>query len=144
MRARAARRAARSARSAAAMNDATGPLVSAVVVSFKGADVIAECLDSLFAQSYAALEIILIDNSANGDVGTAIQSRYGARLRIIANGRNEGFARGCNQGMRVARGDWIFLLNDDAVADAQAIAELMQFAAARPEVGMLACRVVPY
>jgi GT2 family glycosyltransferase len=126
------------------MTDAAAPLVSAIVVSFKGADIVAECLDSLFAQSYAALEVILVDNSADAGLVDAIRSRYGERLRVIANNRNEGFARGCNQGIQAARGDWIFLLNDDAVADGQVIAELMQFAAPRPEVGMLACRVVPY
>src|SRR5512139_224816 len=43
-----------------------------------------------------------------------------------------------------ARGDWIVLLNDDAVADSDAVAELMATAGDRPEVGMLACRVVSY
>ena len=50
------------------MTDAAAPLVSAIVVSFKGADIVAECLDSLFAQSYAALlKYFNANDAAMGD-----------------------------------------------------------------------------
>lgn len=120
------------------------PLVSAVVVSWKGGDALEECLGSLFTQRYSRLEVILVDNSDDGAHARAMGARYGDRLRTVANRRNEGFAGGCNRGIGVAQGEWILLLNDDAVADPDLVAALMTAANARAEVGMLACRVVSY
>ncbi|MBX3025900.1 glycosyltransferase family 2 protein [bacterium] len=118
--------------------------MSAVVVSRQGGDVLVECLASLLGQTYPRLEVILVDNSDDGAHAGAMRARHGERLRIIANRRNEGFAGGCNRGIRAARGEWILLLNDDAVADPDLVAALMAVAGARPDVGMLACRVVSY
>ncbi len=120
------------------------PLVSAVVVNLDGGPMLGECLESLVAQTYPALEIIVVDNGSTDGALDALLPRYGERVRIIRNPRNEGFARGNNQAFAVARGEWLFLLNNDAVAAPDAIAELMAFVAGRPEVGMLACRVLQY
>src|SRR5260370_613238 len=65
-----------------------------------------------------------------------------ANPSFIANAKNEGFARGNNAGFEAAKGEWVFLLNSDAVCDPDVIAELMQFAADKPDVGQLACRIV--
>jgi GT2 family glycosyltransferase len=119
-------------------------LVSAVVVNLNGGAYLRECLDSLFAQTYHDLEVILVDNgSADGSAEDA-RARYGERLRFIQNPRNEGFARGNNQAFAVARGEWIFILNNDAVAAPDAIERLIAFVAERPAAGMLACRVMRY
>jgi GT2 family glycosyltransferase len=117
------------------------PLVTAIVVNWNGGEALHACLDSLFRQSYSRLAVILVDNaSVDGSADAAVR-RHGARLKLIQNGKNEGFAKANNQAIRVAQGEWVFLLNCDAVADARAIAELMSGVAAAPEIGMLACRV---
>lgn len=118
------------------------PLVSAVVVNWNGARSLEACLESLLAQTWPDLEVLLVDNGSQDGSAEAAVARFGERLRLVRNARNEGFARGNNQAFALARGEWVFLLNSDAVADPQAVAELMRFAAGRPEVGMLACRVV--
>jgi GT2 family glycosyltransferase len=120
------------------------PLVSAIVVNLDGRRFLGECLDSLFDQSWPQLEVILVDNASSDGSCDAAVARYGERLRVVRNARNEGFARGNNQGFAVARGEWVFLLNNDAVLDPRAIEELMAFARDKPEAGMLACRVVMY
>lgn len=118
------------------------PLVTAVVVNWDGGELLRDALASLFAQTHLRIEVILVDNgSHDGSVESAIVA-YGERLRVIRNRQNEGFARAGNQGMREACGEWIFLLNADAVAHPRAVAELLAFARGRPEVGMLACRVL--
>lgn len=120
----------------------TTPPVSAIVVNWNGGAMLHEALASLFAQTWPAVEVILVDNSStDGSVARAEQS-FGDRLTVIRNARNEGFARGNNIGFDAARGDWVFLLNPDAVCDPDAIAELMRFVADKPDVGQLACRVV--
>lgn len=120
------------------------PLVSAVVVNYNGRNQLKECLDSLFVQTWSDLEVILVDNgSSDGSLETARRD-HGNDLQLVVNERNEGFAGGCNGGIRIARGEWVFLLNNDAVADPTAIEELMRFVQGRSDVGMLACRVMRY
>jgi GT2 family glycosyltransferase len=120
----------------------TTPLVSAIVVNWNGGAMLQNALDSLFAQTWPALEVILVDNGSTDGSMEQAERRFGSKLVIIGNAKNEGFARGNNSGIAAAKGEWVFLLNSDAVCDPQVIAALMQFAADKPEVGQLACRVV--
>jgi len=120
----------------------TTPVVSAIVVNYNGGEMLQDALGSLLAQTWPGLEVILVDNaSTDGSVESA-QRRFGDRIVTVRNPRNEGFAGGNNTGFAAARGDWMFLLNPDAVCDPEVIAELMRFAADKPNVGQLACRVV--
>ncbi len=118
--------------------------VSAVVVNWNGGAMLDECLRSLFAQTWPSLEVIVVDNHSTDGSIEAAQQVWGDRLRVVRNDRNEGFARGNNQAFAIATGEWIFLLNNDAVAAPDAIANLMRFADERPEVGHLACRIMRY
>jgi GT2 family glycosyltransferase len=119
-------------------------LVSIIVVNWNGDRLLDECLQSVFAQTWSAIEVILVDNASTDGSGARAAARWGDRLRLVQNRRNEGFARGNNLAFAAATGEWLFLLNNDAVLATDAIANLMRFAAARPEVGHLACRVVRY
>src|SRR5437660_3755567 len=120
----------------------TRPLVSAIVVNWNGGAMLQNALASLFAQTWSRLEVILVDNgSTDGSIEQA-ERCFGSRLIVVRNGKNEGFARGNNIGFARARGDWMFLLNSDAMCEPDVIAELMEFVADKPEVGSLACRVV--
>ena len=122
---------------------AGAPLVSAVVVNWNCGEMLQQALASLFAQSWPALEVILVDNgSTDGSVEQSGRC-FGDSLRVIRNVRNEGFARGNNVGFAAARGEWMFLLNSDAVCrSGRRSSELMAFVADKPDVGQLACRVV--
>jgi GT2 family glycosyltransferase len=120
----------------------TTPLVSAIVVNWNGGAMVHEALASLFSQTWPALEVILVDNaSTDGSVDEA-ERRFGDKLRIVRNSKNQGFAGGNNVGFAAAKGDWYFVLNSDAVCDPEAIAELMTFVSDKPDVGQLACRVI--
>lgn len=118
------------------------PLVSAIVVNWNGGAMLRDALASLFAQTWPALEVILVDNGSSDGSAEQAERCFGDKLVVIRNAKNEGFAGGNNAGFRAAKGQWVFLLNSDAVCDPDVIAELMQFAADKPDVGQLACRVV--
>lgn len=120
------------------------PLVSAVVVNRNGRGLLVECLEGLFAQTWPHLEVVVVDNGSTDGSADEAKSRFGDRLVLLRNDRNEGFARANNQGFRAARGEWLFLVNNDAVPEPGAVEALVRFAAGRPGVGMLACRVVRY
>lgn len=120
----------------------TAPLVSAIVVNWNGGAMLQDALASLFAQTWPSLEVILVDNGSTDGSAEQARRRFGDALIVIRNARNEGFARGNNIGFARAKGEWIFLLNSDAMCDPDAIAEVMRFVAGKPDVGQVACRVV--
>ena len=119
-------------------------LVTVVIVDRDGGTMLDESLASVFSQTYASIEVILIDNGSTDGAASRARDTYGDRLRYIRNDDNLGFAMGNNQGFEKARGEWVFLLNNDAVAAPDRISALMREVESHPEVGMLACRVVVY
>lgn len=113
-------------------------------MNLNGTRFLGECLESLLAQTWPEIEILLVDNASTDGSAEAAMARFGERLRLVQNARNEGFARGNNQAFAVARGEWMVLLNNDAVLDPRAVEEMMTFVKDKPATGMLACRVVRY
>lgn len=127
------------------MSDPGGRLlVTAIVVDFNGGSRLDEALTSLFAQRAATVEVILVDNGSTDGAAARAHERYGDQLIYIRNPTNLGFAAANNQAFERARGEWVFLLNNDAVADPEAVTALMEVAGTSPDIGMLACRVVVY
>ncbi len=120
------------------------PLVSVIVVNWNGEAYLAECLDALLTQAYPRIEIIVVDNaSSDGSVGF-IRDRYGEKVRLIVNRVNRGFTGGNNDGMAVASGDYVALINNDAVADPGWVAALVREAESDSRVGMCASKIVSY
>ena len=89
--------------------------LSVVVVNWKTKELTAAAIASVFTQTKALLfEIILIDNnSADGSV-EALRAQF-PQITIIENTANLGFGKANNQGMRLAKGQYIMLLNSDTV-----------------------------
>lgn len=118
--------------------------MSCVVLDLDGGALLHACLESLFAQSVPDLEVLVVANGCNAKHVEELRRRFGDRVVLIENARNEGFARGNNQAFERASGDWLFLLNNDAVADPGCIEALLAAAAERPDAGMFACRVMQH
>lgn len=119
------------------------PFVSVIVVNYNGGEFLPACLDSVARQTYPRhrFETIVVDNgSTDGSADAARRSHPWARsLRL---GGNRGFAGGNNAGIAVARGRWLALLNCDAVAEPNWLAEAVNAGENGPGVVGVACRIV--
>jgi GT2 family glycosyltransferase len=115
----------------------TSPSVAVVIVNWNSREDLLEAVGSLQRQSDAAIDICVVDNgSADGSVA-AIRRDYPA-VTVLEAGENLGFAEGCNRGIGVTRSDWVFVLNNDAIATPECIALLRKAARqAPPDVGMI-------
>jgi GT2 family glycosyltransferase len=118
------------------------PLVSAVVVNWNGLHHIGPCLESLLAQTWPALEIIVVDNGSTDTSRELVRERFRGRVVLLESPVNLGFAAGNNLGIRAAKGRYVALLNNDAVAHPGWIAALVAAAQADPRVGMCASKVL--
>jgi GT2 family glycosyltransferase len=104
-------------------------LVSIIVVNWNGRDYLPGCLDALRAQTYRRHEVILVDNGSSDGSVALVRERY-PEVVLVQSPRNTGFTGGNLLGLRVARGSWIALLNNDTIAEPGWLAALIE--AARP------------
>ena len=92
-------------------------LVTIVILTFNQLWCTKECVESIQKYTPEPHEIIFVDNgSIDGTVAwLKEQVRNNNGYRLIDNGRNMGFAGGCNQGIKASQGEYILLLNNDVV-----------------------------
>ena len=91
------------------------PCVSVVVATYNQQKLLAQCLTSILDQDYRPMEVIVVENGSSEDVRAVLRGLV-PNARVIRNRENLGFAGGYNTGMRVATGEYVAILNDDAVA----------------------------
>lgn len=95
-----------------------------VVVSWNGAHLLPECLDSLEGQTIRGrLKILVVDNASTDGSAALVASRY-PDVTVIRSERNLGFAGGAALGMADASGD-VVLLNNDATFAPDAVERLL-------------------
>lgn len=113
--------------------------VSAIVVNWNGGDAVLACLASLCDQTTALAEIIVVDNDSRDGSAERIAAAFPSAT-LVRLPENAGFGAGVNRGAALARGDWLALINNDAVADPRWL-EHMLAATTAPGVAMVACKV---
>ncbi|HEY7680809.1 MAG TPA: glycosyltransferase family 2 protein [Terriglobia bacterium] len=110
------------------------PLVSVTIVTHNSESCLVRCLDSVLAQTWPSLEVIVVDNDSR-DQTRAILARYQGRCEVIWNSENRGFAGGQNQAFRRARGEWILALNPDVLLTPDFVSSLVEAGSLDPTVG---------
>jgi GT2 family glycosyltransferase len=113
--------------------------VGIVILNWQRPASVVHCLASLRALDYPAHDVVVVDNNPRHDLRQLIASGF-PRVTLIENGRNLGFAGGCNVGMAylLERGaDYVFLLNDDAEVSASLLTKLVDAAESDPRIGIL-------
>lgn len=110
--------------------------LSIIIVSWNVADLLAACLDSILAGDTTGVEIIVVDSASADHTVTVIQQRY-PQVRLIAQSENLGFVRCNNIGLREARGRYMLLLNPDTEIIDSALAQMVQYMDAHPEIGII-------
>ncbi|MBI3957878.1 MAG: glycosyltransferase family 2 protein [Chloroflexi bacterium] len=111
--------------------------VTVIIPLWNGEKWIRSCLAALAGQctnAPFALEAVVVDNGSQ-DTSPAIVTNEFPAARLIRNGRNLGFAGGCNVGLAAATGDVLVLLNQDTLVQPGWLAGLMT-ALQEPGVGV--------
>jgi GT2 family glycosyltransferase len=116
-------------------------LVSVVIANWNRRDLVKQCLESLRNQSYSNFEIVLVDNGSS-DGSVAFVEQQFPEVRVLALTRNNGFAAANNAGIRIARGELIALLNNDAKPEPSWLESLVHALEAHPEVGFCASKIL--
>ncbi len=113
--------------------------LSIVIVSWNVRELLRRCLHSILdARRSINIEVIVVDNASTDGSSDVVQAEFPA-VHVITNQENRGFPAANNQGLAVAQGRYVLLLNPDTeVMDAEAgLATMVAFADAHPDVGMV-------
>jgi hypothetical protein len=129
---------------------------SVIILTWNSQKVVDACLSSLQQGLTAySFEVIVIDNGSHDQTLTILRERY-PWVRLVRNRVNRGVAPARNQGIRLAQGEYIIILDDDTVTQPGALDRLVAYMEAHKEVGLcgpqlldfdggchLSCRLFP-
>lgn len=89
------------------------PLVSVILPTYNRGYVIKRAVDSVLAQTYTNLELIVIDDGSTDNTQELLASYRDPRLKVLVPGKNGGPAAARNRGLEAARGDYIAFQDSD-------------------------------
>jgi GT2 family glycosyltransferase len=108
--------------------------ISAIVVNYNAGGFLRICVDSLL-NCPLDVEVIVVDNASTDASLNTLQGL--ARVRVIRNPQNRGFAAACNQGIVVSKADNLLFLNPDCSFTPRTLKELLAHLRADEKVGMV-------
>ena len=120
------------------------PLVSVIILNWNGKEYLEDCLCSLKAQSFKEFEIVLVDNGSTDDSVHYVNEHFGGMVRLLELRENKGFAGGNNEGIGLARGKHIALLNNDTEVDIHWLKNLVECIEGDEHVGMVGSKILNF
>jgi GT2 family glycosyltransferase len=89
--------------------------LSVIIVNYNGINYLKECFDSLYDKlKNTSFEIIIIDNNSSDESCAYIKNNY-PKIILIESKANLGFAKGNNETVKHAKGEYLLLINNDTI-----------------------------
>ena len=116
------------------------PLISVIIPTFNRAKMVCDCVRSVLATGYPALEVIVVDDCSPDDTQSQVATAFGtdARVKYLRNETNSFQAVSRNNGRKAASGDYLFFLDDDNLVHPNIFTELLKVFANTPQAGLVA------
>jgi glycosyltransferase involved in cell wall biosynthesis len=115
-------------------------VVSVIIPAYRAARYIAQALDSVVAQTYGPVEIIVVnDASPDSDELEHVLSRFGERVRYLRRETNGGPGAARNTGIMAASGEYLAFLDADDYWDHTFLAQQLAYVERHPDVALVYC-----
>ena len=111
------------------------PILSIIIISYNTCDITLNCIKSIFQDKglkSTPFEIIVIDNDSH-DNSVKELKKLGSKIILITNKVNSGFGKANNQGLKIAKGNYILFLNSDTIILHSAISQSLDWLCSHPE-----------
>ncbi len=127
------------------MTSAHHPMVSVVLVNYRGSSDTIACLQAFDDIDWPKdrLELIVVDNDSGDGSEEHIRSAIPHAV-VLQSGANLGFAGGCNLGVKNARGEYVGFINNDARPHQNWVRAAIEVFIADPAVGAVASKVLDW
>jgi glycosyltransferase involved in cell wall biosynthesis len=114
------------------------PLVSIVIPSYNYGQFVSEAVESVLAQTYSPIEVIVVDDGSTDNTREVLIERFGDRIRYIYQ-ENKGLPGARNTGIRNATGSFLAFLDADDLWLPTKLEKQMAVMSEKPEVGLVYC-----
>ena len=116
--------------------------LSVVILNYNVRYFLELCLHSVkAATANIDSEIIVVDNNSQDGSCEMVKQLF-PEVILIENKENLGFSKGNNQGVAVAKGEYICILNPDAVVPEDVFSQLFEFSEAKENLGIVGCKLI--
>ncbi|CAG7659201.1 glycosyltransferase family 2 protein [Paenibacillus allorhizosphaerae] len=116
--------------------------LSIIIVNYNTCELTLNCLKSIFeSQINYSYEVILIDNNSSDLSVEQIKKKY-PEVKLHCNKINLGYSKANNQGIRLAEGRYVLLLNSDTIIQPDSLQTMVSFMDHHPKVGASGCKIV--
>jgi GT2 family glycosyltransferase len=116
--------------------------LSIIIVNWNTNSLLQKCLGSIIAFTHdIKYELIVIDNGSSDGSVEIVKSMFPSVI-LIQNEKNVGFASGVNQGLKIANGGSVLLLNSDTFIKENSFAPMIELLSKQKHIGAMTCRVL--
>jgi GT2 family glycosyltransferase len=115
--------------------------ISVVIPNWNGLQWLPRCLEAITAQTLRPDDLIIVDNASTDGSVDYLRDTH-PEARILALGRNTGFAHAANRGMEAARGELVALVNTDVVLETDWVQRMAASLSSRLDVASVACKML--
>lgn len=118
---------------------------SIVITNFNTKRITENCLKSVFENNRRLnLQLIIVDNGSKDDSVSFFKQLNVPKnidFNLIENEKNMGFAKANNQGIKIAKGKYILLLNSDTLVNGEIISEMVSWLDKNLDIGVAGCEL---
>ena len=122
--------------------DIGNPLISIITLNYNQSAVTLDFLESARHLHYRNFEILVCDMASREDVRTIIKPELYPNTRLLLSEKNLGFAGGNNWGMRQAKGEFFFIVNNDTEMTPDLLDKLLQPFRDDPSIGVTSPKIM--
>lgn len=122
---------------------------SIIILNYQGEKIISETINTLLKLNFpkSNFEIIIVDNNSKDNSRQIIDKyvkKYPELIKKLYLDNNLGFGRGNNEGIKVSKGKYIVLLNNDCLVDPHWLSELVKVAESKSDIFSVASKIKKY
>ena len=116
------------------------PTVSFVVLCYKLAHLLPECVNSILSQTYTDIELLIMDDCSPDNTQEVVKSFQDPRVKYVRNEKNLGVLRNENEGVRLSRGKYVWIISaDDYLRKPYIVQRYVELMEKHPRVGYVIC-----
>lgn len=116
--------------------------LSIIIVNYNTRELLKNCIESINrCTNEIKYEIIVVDNKSGDGSAEMLEKNFPETI-LIKNRENKGYATANNQGIDIAKGRYLLILNSDMLFFEDALSKTVNFADDHPEAGIIGCRML--
>ncbi len=116
--------------------------LSVIIANYNRRELLARCLGSIYEHAPdCAFEVLVVDDASADGSAEMVEASF-PQVKLLQNPANLHYARSNNRALSVARGTYVYLLNNDTLVRAHALDRMVTFLDVHPDVGAVGSRLL--